>query len=57
MNVPSLKVDWWSEEFGFNLCVMPFPNICVPNFKLENLWLKWLELVGGWLRVVRGQVE
>ena len=32
--VPSLKADWWLEGLGFNLCVAPFPNICVSNFKV-----------------------
>ena len=26
-----------SEGLGFNLCVTPFPNVYVPNFKLEDL--------------------
>ena len=25
------------EGLGFNLCVAPFPNVYVPNFKLEDL--------------------
>ena len=29
-------VSGW-RDFGFNLCVVPFPNIYVPNFKLERL--------------------
>ena len=31
------------NEVGFNLCVAPFPNICVPNFKLEDLHQSCLE--------------
>ena len=37
------------RDFGFNLCVAPFPNVCVPNFKLENLQLELSELARGWL--------
>ena len=50
----SLKVDCWSKGLGFNLCIVRFPNICVPDFKLESLWLEWSELVRGWLRVDGG---
>ena len=34
------EADWWSEGLGFNLCVVPFPHVCVPNFKLESLQLE-----------------
>ena len=36
-----------SEELGFNLCVVPFLNICVPNFKLEGVCQSWSKLVRG----------
>ena len=45
------------RETWLQLMCCAFPNVCVPNFELENLQSKWLELVGGWLRVVGGQVE
>ena len=32
-----------SEGLGFNLCVAPFLNICVPNFELESVGQRWLE--------------
>ena len=35
--------DW--RDFGFNLCVAPFPNVYVPNFKLEDLHQSCLEVV------------
>ena len=31
------------EGLGFNLCVVPFLNICVPNFKLESISQRWSE--------------
>ena len=37
------------DGLGFNLCVASFSNAYIPNFKLESVWSKWLELVGGWL--------
>ena len=41
----SLKtVSGW-RDFGFNLCVAPFPNIYVPNFKLEDLHQSCLEVI------------
>ena len=45
-------VDWWLEGLVFNLCVAPFPNICVPNLKLES---EWLELVGVGQRLVESE--
>ena len=33
----SLKVVSGQRDVGFNLCVAPFPNVYVPNFKLESL--------------------
>ena len=33
------------EGLSFNLCVAPFLNICVPNFKLEVRGQRWLEVV------------
>ena len=41
-------VSGWGD-FGFNLCVAPFPNVYVPNFKLEDVWLELSELAGGQL--------
>ena len=38
------------RDFGFNLYVAPFPNIYVPNFKLEDLCWSCSEVVG----VIRG---
>ena len=40
--------DSW-RDIGLNLCVVPFPNIYVPNFKLEDLHLRFSECleVGG----------
>ena len=32
----SLRRSKGWRDVGFNLCVAPFPNICVPNFKLED---------------------
>ena len=32
-------------DFGFNLCVMPFPNFYIPNFKLERLMLELFGIV------------
>ena len=49
LNVLSQKADWWSEGLGFNLCVMPFSNVCISNFELEGIQSEWPELVGGWL--------
>ena len=46
-------VGGWGE-FGFNLCVAPFPNVCVPNFKLEDLHSELLKLAGGWLKGLEG---
>ena len=52
-------VSGW-RDFGFNLCVVPFPNVYVLNFKLEDLCLSCLELFGvvqrsfGVVRGVRG---
>ena len=40
--------DW--RDFGFNLCVAPFPNVNVPNFKLEDLHQSHSEVI----RVVGG---
>ena len=34
------------RDFGFKLCVVPFPNVCVPNFKLEELCQSHSEVVG-----------
>ena len=53
----SLRWSNGQRDIGFNLCVVPFPNVCVPNFKLEDLHqrcLEWLESpkVGG-LKVQR----
>ena len=42
------------RDFGFNLCVVPFPNICVPSFKLENLLLELSELTRSWLEELEG---
>ena len=42
----SLRWSNGRRDIGFNLCVAPFPNVCVPNFKLEDLYwrcLEWLE--------------
>ena len=33
---------------------MPFPNICVPNFKLEDLESELSELAGGQLEWLEG---
>ena len=36
-----------SEGLGFNLCVAPFPNVCVPNLPQgvkDGECLRWLEL-------------
>ena len=33
------------EGLGFNSCVAPFLNIRVPNFELECIGWRWLELV------------
>ena len=35
-----------SEGPGFNLCVAPFLNVCVPNFRLESISWSCSELVG-----------
>ena len=45
-----LSLRWSSgrRDVGFNLCVVPFPNICVPNFKLEDLHWSCLEWLEGW---------
>ena len=47
----------WLEGLGFNLCIVPFLNICVPNFKLESLWSELSELAGGWSEVGQGWSE
>ena len=39
----SLRWSKWSEDVGFNLCVVPFPNVYVPNFKLEVICWSYLE--------------
>ena len=42
----SLRQSKGWRDIGFNLCVVPFPNVCVPNFKLEDLCQgcsEWLE--------------
>ena len=31
------------RDIGSNLYVVPFPNVCVPNFKLEDLCQSCLE--------------
>ena len=37
------------RDFGFKLCIAPFPNIDVPNFKLEDLCQSHSEVVwSGW---------
>ena len=39
-----------SEGLGFNLCVVPFLNICVPNLPKgvkDGECQRWSELVGG----------
>ena len=33
------------SDFGFNLCVAPFPNVYVPNFKLEDLHQSHSEVI------------
>ena len=38
------EVSGW-RDFGFNLCVVPFPNIYASNFKLEDLHQSYLEVV------------
>ena len=38
----SLRRSKWLD-IGFNLCVVPFPNIYVPNFKLEDLCQRFSE--------------
>ena len=38
------------EGLGFNLCVAPFLNVCVPNLPQgvkDRECQRWLELVGG----------
>ena len=42
-----VRVSGW-RGFGFNLCVASFPNIYVPNFKLEDLQSELSELARGW---------
>ena len=37
--------DW--RDFVFNLCVAPFPNVYVPNFKLERHTSALVGVVGG----------
>ena len=40
----------WSNgwrDVGFNLCVVPSPNIYVPNFKLEDSHQRCLEYLEG----------
>ena len=39
-----------SEGLGFNLCVVPFLNVCVPDLPQgvkDRECLRWSELVGG----------
>ena len=50
-----IRVSGW-RDFGFNLYVAPFSNVCVPNIKLEGLWSELSELARGWsgVREVRG---
>ena len=50
-DVLSLKADWWSEGLGFNLWVVAFPNVCVPNFELESFTVG---VVGVGQRMVEG---
>ena len=47
------EVSGW-RDFGFNLCVVPFPNIYVPNFKLERLMSELFGVVQRLVRVVGG---
>ena len=35
------------RDVGFNLCVVPFPNVYVPNFKLEDSFQRCLECLEG----------
>ena len=42
------------EGLGFNLCVAPFLNVCVPNFELEE-WKS--EVAGGSWSLVRGEAQ
>ena len=42
----SLRWSNGQRDIGFNLCVVPFPNICIPNFKLEGLHWRCLESKG-----------
>ena len=41
------------EGLGFNLCVAPFLNACVPNFELESGNQRWLEVVEVWSEVAQ----
>ena len=46
-------VSGW-RDFGFNLCVVSFPNVYVLNFKLEDLCWSCLELFKGHLEWSEG---
>ena len=43
------------RDVGFNLCIAPFPNVYVPNFKLEDL--HWRFSVFGGLRFRGSEVQ
>ena len=40
------------EGLGFNLCVVPFLNVCVPNLPQGDQGRKMSEVVGVWLEVL-----
>ena len=44
------KSDGSDVGLGFNLCVAPFLNICVPNLPQGQGW-RMLEVVGVWSEV------
>ena len=44
-----------TEGLGFNLCVAPLLNVCVPNFKLESVGWRWLEF--GWRGSTRSRLS
>ena len=53
LGVPDRVIS--QRDIGFNLCVAPFPNVYVPNFKLEDL--NWRFSVFGGQRVGGSEVQ